>query len=104
MQQDRELRVLCRALQTFKRRSTARYPAKLRVRIAAWVIARRDRDDWWTEISEALGIPTQTLVRWAEPIGSTAAELRPVEVIDAPPVGTVTLIAPSGIRIDGVSI
>jgi hypothetical protein len=28
----------------------------------------------------------------------------PVDVVDAPPIGTVTLVAPGGIRIEGVSI
>jgi hypothetical protein len=104
MQQDREFRELSRALQTFKRRGEARYPAKLRARIRAWVIARRERGDWWTEIGEALGISTQTLVRWAEASSSAAPEMKAVDVIDAPPIGTVTLVAPTGLRIEGVSI
>ena len=104
MQQDRELRALSRALETFRRRGDARYPAKLRARITAWVIARRDRGGWWTEISETLGIPAQTLVRWAEASGSAVGEMKAVAVIDEPPTGTVTLIAPTGLRIEGVSI
>src|SRR5437867_3747649 len=103
MQEDRELRALARALEAFRRRGAARYPEKLRARITAWVIACRDRGDWWTEISEAIGLPTQTLVRWTES-GSAATEMKPVDVIDAPPIGTVTLIAPTGLRIEGVSI
>jgi hypothetical protein len=30
--------------------------------------------------------------------------MKAVAVIDAPPIGTVTLIAPTGLRIEGVSI
>jgi len=104
MQQDRELRDLSRALATVRRQGAARYPAKLRARITAWAIARRDRGDWWTEISEAIGLPTYTLVRWADASRSAAAEMKAVEVIDAPPSGTVTLIASTGLRIEGVSI
>jgi len=104
MQRDHELRDLLRALEAFRRRGAARYPARLRERLTAWMIARRDRGEWWTEISETLGIPTQTLVRWAETRGSALGEMKPVDVIDAPPIGTVTLIAPTGLRIEGVSI
>jgi hypothetical protein len=104
MQPDRELRDLERELAAFRRRGATRYPAKLRARITAWVIARRDRGEWWTEISRALAIPTQTLVRWAEPRTVVAGEMRAVDVIDAPPVGTVTIVTPTGHRIEGVSV
>ena len=102
--QDRELRDLVRSVVKFRRRGAARYPAKLRARISAWVSARRERGDWWTEISAALGIPTQTLVRWVEARGAVVGEMKVVDVIDAPPIGTVTLVAPTGLRIEGVSI
>ena len=103
MQHDRELRDLARAITAFRKRGDARYPATLRARITAWVIARRDRGEWWTEISEAIGLPTQTLVRWSD-ASSASSEMKMVNVIDAPPIGTVTLVAPSGLRIEGVSI
>lgn len=81
-----------------------RYPAKLRARITAWVIARRERGEWWTEISEAIGLPTQTIARWVDASRATSAEMKAVDVIDAPPIGTVTLVVPTGLRIEGVSI
>ncbi|MEJ7600680.1 MAG: hypothetical protein WKG01_22430 [Kofleriaceae bacterium] len=31
-------------------------------------------------------------------------ETRPVDVIDAPPFGTVTLVSPIGLRIEGIAI
>jgi transposase-like protein len=104
MQQDRELRDLARAIAAFRKRGDARYPAELRARITSWVIAQRDRGQWWTEIAAALEIPSQTLVRWVEMQSGQAGEMRAVDVIDAPPLGTVTLVASSGIRIEGVSI
>ena len=104
MQPDRELGDLARELAAFRKRGATRYPAKLRARITAWVIARRDRGDWWTEISRALEIPTQTLVRWCDASGAVAGAVKMVEVIDAPPVGAVTIVAPTGLRIEGVSI
>ena len=33
-----------------------------------------------------------------------AATMLPVEVVDAPPAGTVTIVAPTGLRIEGVAI
>jgi hypothetical protein len=104
MQHDRELRDLTRAIGAFRKRRDARYPAKLRIRIAAWVAAQRERGEWWTDISAALCMPTQTLVRWTEALGAVGAEMKAVDVIDAPPIGTVTLVAPTGLRIEGVSI
>ncbi len=102
--EDRELRDLQRALATFRKRRTTRYPAALRERITAWVTARRGCGDWWPEIAEPLGIPAPTLARWVASRVASAAAMLPVDVIDAPPVGTVTLVAPSGLRIEGVTI
>jgi hypothetical protein len=104
MHHDRELRDLMRALKAFRRRGAARYPAKLRAQITEWVIGRREHGEWWTEISATLGIPTPTLVRWAETSRAAVGEMKAVEVIDPPPRDTVTLIAPTGLRIEGVSI
>jgi hypothetical protein len=104
MQQDRELRDLARALAAFRKRGEARYPAKLRARITTWVISQRDRGEWWTDLSAALGLPTETLVRWADMGRVVASEMKAVDVIDTPPIGTVTLVSPTGLRIEGVSI
>jgi hypothetical protein len=43
-------------------------------------------------------------VRWVEASSSAGSEMKAVDVIDAPPLGTVTLIAPTGLRIEGVSV
>jgi hypothetical protein len=102
--QDRELRDLARAIAAFRRRGDARYPAKLRARITTWVIAQRERGEWWTAISGALDVPSKTLARWVEMQGAGLGEMRAVDVIDAPPIGTVTLVSSSGLRIEGVSI
>jgi hypothetical protein len=104
MQQDRQLRDLTRAIAAFRKRDDARYPVKLRARITAWVAARRERGEWWTDISAALGVPAQTLVRWAEASAAIATDMKAVDVIDAPPIGTVTLVTPTGLRIEGVSV
>ena len=102
--EDRELRDIQRALAKFRKRRTARYPAVLRERITGWVATRRERGDWWSEIAKPLGIPEQTLARWAEPCADETTAMLPVDVIDVPPVGTVTLVSPTGLRIEGVAI
>ena len=50
------------------------------------------------------GVSTETLKRWSAPRAVAAAAMLPIEVIDAPPIGTVTLVAPGGLRIEGVAI
>jgi hypothetical protein len=101
---DRELRELQRAIAAVQRGRRRRYPTKLRARISAWVAARRANDAWWCDVARPLGVPAATLKRWAEPVPATPLALRPVDVIDAPAAGTVTLVSPTGLRIEGVAI
>ena len=103
--QDREARELRRRVERLKRdRPGFRFSPGLRTRITAWVIEQRDRGAWWCDVSRAIGVPAETLKRWAAARAATRAAMLPVEVVDAPPIGTVTLIAPSGLRIEGVAI
>jgi hypothetical protein len=54
-------------------------------------------------MSRPLGISVQALVRWSER-GRMAARIVPVAIVDAPPAGTVTLVAAAGLRIEGVAV
>ena len=101
---DHELRELQRAIAVVKRRRVRRYPTKLRARITAWVAARRTAGAWWCDAARALGIPAATLVRWAEPRVAGQVAMMRVDVVDAPPAGTVTLVSPTGLRIEDVAI
>ena len=101
---DRELQDLLRRLSAIPRGRGRRFPAELRERIVAWTAARRARGAWWCELSRALGVPAKTLKRWATPRAPRVLALRPVDVIDEAPVRTVTIVAPSGLRIEGVMI
>jgi hypothetical protein len=101
---DRELRQLRRAIAAVQRRRRRRYPAKLRARISAWVAKRRAKGAWWCDVARPLGVPASTLKRWAEPSPTAPLALRPVDVIDVPLPGTVTLVSPTGLRIEGVTI
>jgi hypothetical protein len=101
---DRELRDLQRAIAAVQRRRITRYPAKLRARITAWVAKRRSEGAWWCDVARPLAIPAPTLARWAEPRPTGPVSMRPVDVIDAPPVGTVTVVTPTGLRLEGVAV
>jgi hypothetical protein len=101
---DRELRELQRAIAAVQRRRRRRYPAKLRARISAWVATRRAKGAWWCDVARPLGVSAPTLKRWAEAAPTTPIALRPVDVIDLPPAGTVTLVSPTGLRIEGVAV
>lgn len=68
-----------------------------------WVAVQRERGVWWCDLAREIGVPAETLKRWAAP-RSTSSSLRLVEVIDAPPIGTVTLVSQTGLRIEGVAI
>jgi hypothetical protein len=76
----------------------------LRAEIAAWVAEQRSRGAWWCDLADTVGIPADTLKRWAAPPMTASTTLLPVEVIDAPSVETITLVTPKGLRIEGVSI
>jgi hypothetical protein len=104
---DRELQDLLRRLSAIPRGRGRRVPAELRERIVAWTAACRARGAWWCELSRALGVPAKTLKGWTTPRAphtARALALRPVHVIDEAPVRTVTIVAPSGLRIEGVTI
>lgn len=102
--QDREVRELRRRVERLRRDRGDRFPPLLRARITAWVMQRRGRGDWWCDLERDVGVPAETLKRWATPRPDASVAMLPVDVIDAPPVGTVTLVSPTGLRIEGVAI
>ena len=101
---DRELQALRRRLGMIPRGRGRRFPADVRERIVVWAAERRAHGDWWCELSRELGVPARTLKRWATPRPERVVSLRPVDVIDERPVRTVTIVSPSGLRIEGVTI
>jgi len=101
---DRELQDLRRRLDTIPRGRGRRIPVALRERVVAWLTVRRVRGDWWCELARELGIPASTLKRWTTPRAEGTRPLRPVQVIEEPPCRTMTIVSPSGLRIEGVTI
>ena len=103
--QDREAQELRRRVARLKReRPGFRFSATLRAKITAWVAAHRERGVWWCDLSRAIGVPAATLKRWAAARAFATPAMLPVEVIDAPPTGTVTLVSQTGLRLEGVAI
>lgn len=103
---DRELRDLRHHLGAILRGRGRRFPAALRERIIAWTVARRAGGAAWSELARELGVPAGTLKRWLTPRPERARQvaLRPVAVTDEPVRRPLTLVAPSGLRIEGVTI
>lgn len=71
-----------------------------------WTMARRAAGAGWSEVARELGVSAVTLKRWlsARSVHTDQATLRPVVVSDAPAPQTLTLVAPSGLRIEGVTL
>lgn len=104
---DREARDLRRRVARLKRgRPGFQFSAALRQRITAWVETQRERGAWWCDLEREIGVSSKTLRRWAAPrtVATPGLAMRPVDVIDAPLAGTVTLVSPTGLRIEGVAI
>lgn len=103
---DRELRDLRHHLGAIPRGRGRRVPVALRERVIAWTAARRTRGAGWRELARALGVPAGTLQRWLAPRSGSAhpVALRPVAVTDEPARPPLTLVAPSGLRLEGVTL
>jgi hypothetical protein len=102
----RELRELRRDLGAIPRGRGRRIPAALRARVITWTAARRTRGAGWRELARELGVPAGTLTRWLAPGPAQAPQvaLRPVAVLDAPARSPLTVVAPSGLRVEGVTL
>ncbi len=103
--QDCEARELRRRVARLQRdRPGFRFSPALRAEISAWVAEQRRHGVWWCDLSRAIGVSAATLKRWTTPRAVATAVMLPVEVVDVPPIGTVTLVSPTGLRIEGVAI
>ena len=104
--EDRELRELRHQLGAIPRGRGRRIPAALRARIIAWTAPRRARGAEWRALARALGVHAETLTHWlaAAPAPAPAVPLRPVAVTDAPARAALTLVAPSGLRVEGATV
>ena len=73
--------------------------------MTTWVAKHRKRGDSWSELARKTGVSMLALQRWSSRPANRAVMLRRVEVTEAAPAErTVTLVSPTGIRIEGVTI
>lgn len=79
---------------------------ELRARAMAWAARRRAQGDGPAALAQALGVSTTTVRRWSQARSAVApVALRRVEVIEeAPAERTLTLVAPTGMRIEGLTV
>lgn len=79
----------------------ARYPADLRLEVAAHVRARRARGETMTAIAAEFDLTRRTLYGWLSAAPRSRGSLRRVQVVeDARPSGYATLTTPQGYRIE----
>ena len=82
------------------------FSPELRHRIALYLGRRREAGAWWSEIAHELGVSRKSLYRWTRPKPDRAepTALVRVEVEPTRAAKTVAIVAPSGFRIEGVSL
>lgn len=96
-----------------KRGRTSRIPAPVREAVLAWVESARLVARPWDEISQAIGLSTTILQRWQREAASRVtaglpAAMLPVVLREArrerADDGYVTIVTPSGLRVEGLAI
>jgi transposase-like protein len=104
---DRELAELRRAVSDLgPKRPGRRIPAGLRARLMTTVHERRRGGAGVRELADALGLSVETLMRWSSARGAspTTTDERPLPVVVASPVASLTLVTPGGFRLEGLSV
>jgi hypothetical protein len=102
--ESRELTRLRRAVAEHARGRDKRYRRHLRERVARWARDRVSAGESIRHVAAELGMRFETVRRWAAAVVLPTARLLPVRVIDELPAAerTLTIIAPSGHRIEGL--
>jgi hypothetical protein len=79
-----------------------RYTPGLRARIAAAAVDLRRKGQGWRAIGAVLGIPPETVRRYAD--AKAAGAFLPVEVIETQENDGLVLVSPDGYRIEGLAV
>lgn len=93
-----------------RRGRTTRIPDEVRVAVLRYARSERERGVKWREIARTVGLSESVLVRWTsgEHRRRTPAKIVPVRVAVGPRgvavAGGVTLISPSGYRVEGLAV
>ncbi len=86
-----------------------RVPREVRDEVFRYAVLRRKAGAAWARIARETGLNVRKLQRWNTRARRTSSVpvLRPVEVLPVPepePSDGLTLIAPSGVRIEGLAV
>lgn len=92
---------LARELRKHPRGPGKRYPKELVEQVRAHVVARRARGESLESVAAELGLVPDTVRRWA---AASAADLVPVTVVEEATSHTMTLVSPSGYRVEGLGL
>jgi len=97
---------LQRTIEKHQKAGPFRYPPELRHAIVETAESLRRDGLSLTAVSEELSLPYETVRRWTAKYPKAVAQpaLRRVEVVDAKPHGSLTLVSPNGMRIEGASV
>lgn len=93
-----------------RRGRTTRIPDEVRAAVLAYAGSERERGVKWREIAGTVGLSESVLVRWTsgEHRHRQSARIVPVRVTVAPRgvavAGGVTLVSPSGYRVEGLAV
>lgn len=98
---EQEIHRLRLALGRLERGRGKRYSAELKQRVAAAAIELRRKGQGWQSIGRLLGIPHETVRRFAD--GAGRAAFVPV-VVAEPKSSGLTLVTPEGVRVEGLSV
>ena len=84
-----------------------RVPREVREEVCRYAARRREPRAPWAVIARETGVEVRKLQRWQSRArrASAVPVLRPVEVLPAPePAPALTVVAPSGVRIEGLGL
>jgi hypothetical protein len=76
-------------------------PPELKVRVSAWIRARRAAGRSVAEVAADLGIAAGTVLRWSN---AAVRAIVPVHVVPDTTLATVAVVSPTGFRIEGLSL
>jgi len=82
-----------------------RYCAELKGRVTEAARSRRSEGAGWREISAEMGVAAETLRRWCMGVGpKQSPTMLPVRVVADRDERAVSVVSPSGHRIDGLTL
>jgi transposase-like protein len=101
---DQEVAALRRELGRVARGRGTRYPTELRERVVAWALAQRRAGASWRKIKRELGQKFDTIRQWCRGSEGSRA-LLPVRVVaERAPERRVSVVSPSGFRVEALSL